>query len=225
MVYIPEIGEDIPEGKFEQIKRICYRYLTRRISGAEFERLMRNLGYSRAKAYQIYRYVISVIKWVNVLVSASLVTTSTKGAWSQRYFEGRIFAPVPDELRYDVPGGVVEPVMRCSDIEDLSDFFMACLFMYFESKGYDVEMLETAEWKAGVKYLDEFYDSPDIEIVFKCEIYDMGSANRPMNIKRWADDIEVIRRYWENLEEACRVFRENAFKVGYLKSMGKQVRW
>jgi len=225
MVLIEPVGREVSEREFNRIRSICYRYLTGRISGAEFERLMRRHGFTRAEAYAVYRWITSVINWVRVLVTASLVTTSTKGPSSERYFEGRIFAPVPDELRYDVPGGVVAPVARCSDIEYLSDFFMACIFIYFESKGYDVMMLETASWKAGVKYLDEFYEIMDMDIVFKCEIYDLGSANRPKSIKRWADDIPVIKRYWDDLIKACRVFRENAFKVGYLREWGKQVRW
>ena len=225
MVLIEPVGREVSEREFENIRRICYRYLTGRISGTEFERLMRRYGFTRAEAYKVYTWVTRVERWINVMISASLTTTSTKGPSSERYFEGRIFAPIIYELKDDVPGGVVAPVSRCSDVEDLSDFYLACIFIYFESKGYDYEMLDTAEWKAGVKYLDEFYDSIDRKIVFKCEIYDLGSANRPKSIRRWYDEIEVIRRYWERLEEAGRVIRENAFKVGYLKSMGKQVRW
>jgi len=37
--------------------------------------------------------------------------------------------------------------------------------------------------------------------------------------------IPMIKRYWEDLPKACHRFRDEAFKRGYMKSMGKQVRW
>lgn len=244
-VRIIPTGEVISDRKFEQIQWLCRRLHAGVISGLEFERQMRKLGYTRAKAYALCNYIRrkqyevivppptppplppppKVIKWVRVMVAASLTTTSEKGPSSERYFEGRIFAPVPYSLKDDVPGGEVPPLMTCDELDYLGDFFMKCIYIYFESKGYDVPMLDTADWKAGVQYLDEFEDVEDMDIVFKCEIYDLGSANRPMSIRRWADNIEMIKKYWEDLPKACRHFRDKAFEVGYLKSMGKQVRW
>jgi len=230
-VRIIPTGEEIPDRKFEQIQWLCRRLDAGVISGLEFEKRMRELGYTRAKAYALCDYIRRGLyrrlgeKWVRVLVTASLTTTSEQGASSERYFEGRIFAPVPYRLKDEVPGGEVPPLMKCSELDYLGDFFMKCIFIYFESKGYDTAMLETADWKAGVQYLEEFEAPIDMDIEFKCEIYDLGSARRPMNIRRWHDIIPMIKRYWENLPEACYHFRDEAFKRGYMKSMGKQVRW
>lgn len=235
MTYRFPNGTEVSDSLFRRIERIVYRYHTGTISARKFERRMRELGFTRARAYVIYRWVVDgnyeyippvkEIEFVDVMVSVSLVTTSSKGPWSQRYFEGRIFAPVPKVYKYDVPGGAVIPIRYCSEVETISDLFIACIFAYFESKGYDVAMLDTADWKAGVKYFKEYKAPEDMDVVFKCEIYDMGSANRPMNIRRWYDEIPMPKRYWVDLEESCRHFREEAFNRGYLKSMGKQVRW
>lgn len=229
-VRIIPTGEEVSDRKFEQIQWLCRRLDAGVISGIEFEKRMRELGYTRARAYALCDYIRRglyeiVGKWINVMVAASLTTTSEKGSWSERYFEGRIFAPVPYDLKDEVPGGEVPPLMLCDELDYLGDFFLKCIFIYFESKGYDLPMLETATWKAGVQYFDTFDASLDMEVEFKCEIYDMGSANRPMNVRRWHDIIPMIKRYWEDLPKACRHFRDEAFKRAYMKSMGKGLRW
>jgi len=227
-VRILPTGEEIPYGKFERIRRVVYQYYTGRISGAEFEARMRRLGYTRARAYEMYRYIVEnlyqiFIDWIRVLVTASLVTTSSKGPSSERYFEGRIFAPVPLELKDDAVPTEVPPLFTCDEVDSVGNLLIKCIYIYFESKGYDVPMLDTAEWKAGVQYLEQFEAPEDMDVEFECEIYDLGSASRPMSIRRWHDIIKMIKKYWEDLP--CRHFREEAFKRGYLKEWGKQVRW
>ena len=230
MTYVFPDGTEISDELFEAIRDAVYRYYTGRISGYRFEKLMRRYGITRTMAYKFYRWIIEgkyvhVIEFQNILFSLSLVTTASKGDWSRRYFEGRIFAPVPAELVNELAVGPVETFITCNEVNNISDLFKACLMSYFESKGYDLPMLTTGEWKGGIKLLDKFMATEDMKPVFECEIYDLGSANKPMNIKRWADDIDMPPMYWKSLRDACLHFRKKAFDVGYLKSMGKQVRW
>lgn len=227
-------GIEVSDAKFERLRRIVTRYYIGTISGAEFERLMREEGFTRARAFDIYfdilegRYErVRKIKFIDVLVSVSLRTTSSKGSWSERYFEGWLRTAVPYAIKDEAAGGdVYEAIFKkCAEIDYLGDLYLKCLYTYFESKGYDNEMLDTAEWYAGVKFFEEYMDFEDRDIVFVMDIFDKGSASRPMSIHRWHDEIPMIKKYWEDLVEACLHFRKEAFKRGYTKSMGKGVRW
>ena len=231
-------GVEVSDEKFRKLERIVYRYHTREISGREFERLMRREGFTRAVAYAIYRDILdgnytSLMRFIDVLVSVSLVTTGSE--WRRRYFEGWLRTSVPYKLRDDVPYGDVyrAPFKRCSEIDYLGDLFLKCIYVYFESKGYDNPMMDEAEWSyAGVKYFDVYEAEEDKEIVFSMDIFDKGSESRPLTssenmlgFHRWHDDIPMIPKYWERLVEACIHFRREAFKRAYDKSWGKEVRW
>ena len=226
-------GNEVDYKVFEDLRRTVYRYATGRITGRRFEELMRRRGFTRAKAYEIYRCIIEglyrvIIRFVRVLATASLVTTSSRGASSERYFEGRIFAPVPVKLKDSVLSfdDDIVPKYSCREVDTVGKLLMKCIYIYFESKGYDPPMLEQLEsWKGGVRFMEEFEADEDMDIHFECEIYDLGSATRPMSLSRWHDTIEVIRKYWEDLPRACLEFNNRAFEMAYLKEWGKGVRW
>ena len=232
-VFFPDLRLTLTDRQFEEISKLCENLRLGVISGLEFERRARALSpkLTRAVAYAVCRAIregryVRVIKWTDVLVSVSLRTTSTRGLSSERYFEGRLIAPVPYELRDEVAGDVESAIyMTCDEIDYLGDLLLKCIYMYFESKGYESIMLDTATWYAGVQYLRDYEAPIDKEVIFDCTIYDKGSAVRAMNIRRWHDEIPMPKRYWEDLPKACKHFREEAFRRGYLKSMGKQVRW
>jgi hypothetical protein len=238
-------GTVLGEDAFRDISRIVYRYFTGRISGSEFESLMRERGFPRARAYLMYYWIINRIFRVygggrEVLFCMSLISTGSED-WRRRYLECRIRTKVPDEeveyiRNYEVEACYVreeaakmhsaEPIFRCEDIMDIVDFFKAMATKYFESKGYDYMMLYTASWYMGFMISDEEITIPENDRVeVHCEIYDMGSQKRRMRIDRWKDVFYLIPRYWEDLQEACRDFSTQAYSAGYSHYEGKKVRW
>lgn len=232
-VEFPDLNITLTDRQFEEISRLCENLRLGIITGLEFERRARVISpkLTRAVAYAVCRAIregryVREIKWVDVLVSVSLRTTSTRGPSTERYFEGRLIAPVPEELKDEVEGDVNTAIyLLCDEVDYLGDFFLKCIYMYFESKGYESIMLDTASWYAGVMYIREYEDREDKEVTFDCTIYDKGSATRAMNIRRWHDKIPMPKKYWEDLPNACKHFREEAFRRGYLKSWGKAWRW
>jgi hypothetical protein len=159
---------------------------------------------------------------VPLLFCMSLISTGS--SWRRRYLECRVITAVPDEEveyieNYEVEAcymreeakymHATEPVFECGDAHDIVDLFKAIATNYFESKGYDHMMLMSASWYMGCR----------------CEIYDWGSQNRYVNVRRWYDVFHLIPGYWEDLYGACRDFVEQAYAREYRHSQGKGVRW
>jgi len=237
-------GTVLTEDQFAYISRTVYRYYTGVISAREFERLMRGRGFPRAKAYLMYYWVINSIYRVSrsgtdVLFCMSLISTGS--SWRRRYLECRIITAVPDEEveyieNYEVEAcymreeakymHVAEPVFECGDVHDIVDLFKAMATNYFESKGYDHMMLKSASWYMGFMISREKkYIVENERVGCRCEIYDWGSQNRYVNVRRWHDVFHLIPRYWEDLYGACRDFVSQAYAREYRHSQGKEVRW
>jgi len=246
-------GLELDDKTFEEARKWCFRYRLGEISASRFEREYRKLGFTRAVAYRVcydiwtgnYEYVFPVPPppveedWYDVLISVSVVTTSTKGNWAQRYFEVRLFVPILAEDYDKVTGSFSAIDKKCSDIDYLGDLFIKCIGIYMESKGYDYEMIVSSDMKyAGVMILNEFRDYIDRENGFYIEIWDAGSAVRSppganerlsfngeerMGLRRFYNTFYMPEMYWLDLPETCRVFRGQAFGLRFTKQ--KEVRW
>ena len=226
-------GYEVDDRTFERIERVVYRYYTGQISGARFERLMRDLGVSRALAYSLYRDIVDnnyervVEEMVKYLVSVSLVTTGER--WSRRYFEIRslIWVPANVSVRGDVEN--IEKI-TCSNVSNIGDLILRMMWLYMESKGYDTPMLEWSDFKySGIEEVekmdyDKFWESHE-KVPFYVEIWDNGSDSRSMNIRRWYDEFRLPNSYLYDYKDACIKFNEMARRAGYEKRLGKQFRW
>jgi hypothetical protein len=234
-------GYEVDESKFRDIERTVYRYATGQISGYRFEKLMRDLGITRALAFSIYRDVLAgryervvpvvppppEIEMVKYLISLSLVTTGE--SWRRRYFEIRSIIWVPSDR--SVTGDVDKiSELTCDDIDNMGDFILRLMYLYQESKGYDTPMLESANFKySGIEELermdyDEFWDLYE-EAPLYMEIWDNGSDNRKLELRRWYDEFKLSSEYLYDYPTACKKFNKMARRSGYEKRFGKQVRW
>jgi len=235
-VRFPDLGIELTDRQFERMERLCYEMWTGRISGIEFERRARRISgkITRALAYSIcsairegrYERVVEKIEWMDVLVSISVRYDKSSKPYQNRYFEGRIIAPVPksEEEKGMLLGAPEAIEMSCSEIDTIGDLFIKCMYMYFESKGYSVPMLDDSKWRMGIQILKEYMDREDKEIVFDCSIYDEGSASRPMRILRWHDIVSMPVKYWEDLEGACIHFGSEVMRLG-MGRVQKEIRW
>lgn len=228
----------LPHKKYKEIRRIVYRYYTGTISGPEFERLMRRLGYTRAQAYRIYRDVLEErieIELTGIHFAMSIEVYPGRGDSRERHFEGWLRTLLPSDLIENFEKdltklkGEEKNIIFCSDVKNVAELYHAAVYTYFESKGYDIEMLFASKSVyRGVQYLTEdevrkLFEGK--EMAFVMDIFDYGSGTRKLNIHRWHDVIEVPKFYWEDVVTTCKVFRRKAFEIGYAKSTGKGLRW
>jgi hypothetical protein len=246
-----ESGFIIKNEDFPRINSICLFYRTGVIGVTEFYKRMKEYGYTKGKAhkicYEIYHGLYTVIKelkWKKYMITMSLITTSTQGSWSERYFEVRLYVPIPEHKWSEIAGNPEAMDTICDHIVYLGDLFMRCIGLYMESKGYDEGMLYNAKKYFGIMELEEFVDIENRENEFFIEIFDGGSASRIPNnanvpifkqeeltersgVKRFWNNIKVGRRYWDDLVKTCYRFKEEIALVRYTRDMGKEgeFRW
>jgi hypothetical protein len=236
-------GIELDDKTFEEARKWCFKYRLGEISSSRFEGEYRKLGFTRAVAYRVcydiwtgnYEYILK--KWVNVMISISIVTTSTKGTWAERYFEIREFTQVLKSMVDTLTFDIMNITVSCTDIEDLGDLFVRLAGNYMESKGYDLPMIEEADVKyAGISIIDEFEDDVDRKCDITMEIWDAGSSKSGpktidgklvgmdmMGMRRFVNKFDLGVEYWKDLEETCRYVVKQMRRFGFTKY--KEVRW
>jgi len=233
------LGIEVSDELFEKLREWCYKYRTGEIPASRFEEEYRKLGFTRAQAYVICSDIWEkrykrLWKWYKVLIAISLVTTSTKGSWAERYFEVREFTDIP-EKEYP-PLFDMEIELDCKEADNLGEMFKIIAFNYMETKGYDVEMIVSSELKyAGIQKIEEFEDLAGRECDIYMEIWDGGSTKRIPRVdgkfvgidregmRRFWNTFKLGSKYWENLLKTCNYVITQMREFRFTKHKG--VRW